>query len=135
MPSVAYAAGSRAELASRKHLLSGTGSILQMVSLRSATQYLHAENMEFLNTIYLPSAALKRNHWMLVKPPHLLKATPHHTPVGGTRPMRLAARQCNVLKSLCVYLAAKALTLYLVQEILQADSQHMHSTGSTDMCS
>jgi len=72
MPSVAYAAGSRAELASRKHLLSGTGNLLQMVSLKSATQYLHAGNME---SVKLRSAYLKHKDCMLVKPPHPAEST------------------------------------------------------------
>lgn len=71
MPSVAYAAGSRAELASRKHLLSGTGSLLQMVSLKSATQYLHAGNMESLNLRPANIYIYIHKDCMLVKPPHL----------------------------------------------------------------
>ena len=43
MPSVAYAAGRRAEFAKRKQRLSGTGSLLQMNSRSSATQYLQVQ--------------------------------------------------------------------------------------------
>ena len=43
IPSVAYAAGSRAELARRKQRLSGTGSLLQMNSRSSAIQYLQVQ--------------------------------------------------------------------------------------------